>query len=212
MAVILHEKFVDGSSWAVWKVEESIEQLIALSMYPDKMQQAISVMMLEKRRLEYLISRILLQKLTGMNVEVEYFPTGKPYPTGKDFHISLSHTDGYVAAMIHPDYSPGIDIEYISPRVLRIQNRFLSSYEKAAIPAKDQLLQTLILWSAKESVFKALGQEGVEFNSHLISEPFKLSAAGTFFIRESRTADQIVFPVQYLVQDNFVLTTTVPLI
>lgn len=209
MAIILHEKFADGSSWAVWKIEESLDQLVALSMYPERMQQAAAGMMLDKRKIEFIISRLLLQSLTGEFIEVEYLPSGKPYPAKKDFRISLSHTEGYVAAMIHPDYDPGIDIEYISPRVLRVDSRFLSSREKAAIPPEDQLIQTLVLWSAKESVFKSLGQEGVEFNSQLNSDSFKLSDSGSFLIRESRTDDRIVFPIQYLVRDNFVLTTTV---
>ncbi len=209
MAIVLAKSFPDGGRLAVWKIEESLEELIALSFNPDNLRQAVSSKLLEKRKLELVATRLLLQVLTGEFVQVEYLSSGKPYLADNRFRISLSHTDGYAAAFIHPDQDPGIDIEYISTRVMRIQNRFLSQPEIAALQPDDPLTQTLILWSAKESAFKALDKEGVDFREQLVSDPFTLRAEGIFKIQELRTEEQIIFPIQYWVNGEYVLTATV---
>ncbi len=208
MAIVLEKWFPDGGRLAVWKIDESLDELIAQSLNPDALREAISLKVLEKRQLEMVATRLLLQRLTGEFIQVEYHSSGKPYLADNSCRISLSHTDGYAAAFIHPGQEPGIDIEYISSRVMRIQNRFLSPREIAALQPGNQSIQTLILWSAKESVFKALGKEGVDFREQLISDPFLPAAEGTFNIRELRTEEQSVFPVWYRVNGEFVLTAT----
>ncbi len=45
------------------------------------------------------------------------------------YHISISHTLGYVAVILSRDYEVGVDIEYVSDRVNRISSRFLRDDE-----------------------------------------------------------------------------------
>ena len=208
MAIILQNNDSDAR-WAVWKVEESLEQLVSLSLDPERLSVALDNISSDKRKQEFAITRLLLQALVGECVQVEYLPSGKPYLSDLPYKISLTHTAGFVAAMIHPTKEVGIDIEHVSPRVMKIQQRFLSPNEIISLTPGYEMLQTLILWSAKESVFKALGEEGVDFREQLVSIPFEFQGNGMLALQELRTPQQYLFSVPYFTNEDFVLTLTV---
>ncbi len=73
----------------------------------------------------------------------------------------------------------GIDIEHISDRVNRVQDYFMTEDEKSPLHGSDTLYN-LVVWSSKESIFKAL-RDGVANNMKNIHiPPFPLSPKGTF--------------------------------
>lgn len=84
-------------------------------------------------------------------------PLPRLLPNGKwvadNCYLSLSHTDGYVAAAVS-DLPVGVDIERTNRRLAKgLYDRIVCGKEKAlyAAPDNTQLLQ---LWTAKEAVFK----------------------------------------------------------
>ena len=84
-------------------------------------------------------------------------PLPRLLPNGKwvadNCYLSLSHTDGYVAAAVS-DLPVGVDIERTNRRLAKgLYDRIVCGNEKAlyAAPDNTQLLQ---LWTAKEAVFK----------------------------------------------------------
>lgn len=208
MATILQNNY-SGARWAVWKVEESLAQLLSLSLDAKRLKLSLNSITSEKRQLEFAVTRLLLEHLTGEFTHVEYHSSGKPYLPDSSYRISLTHTNGFVAAMIHPDKEVGIDIEHVSSRVMKVQQRFLSPDEIKSLASDHEIIQTLILWSAKESVFKALGEEGVDFREQLVSSPFVFQENGLLSIQELRTPQQLLFSVSYFTNDDFVLTLTV---
>ena len=70
------------------------------------------------------------------------------------YHISISHTLGYVAVILSRDYEVGVDIEYVSDRVNRISSRFLRDDEVFA-----DTTDKLIAWCAKETMYKLFSSE-----------------------------------------------------
>ncbi|WP_243346518.1 4'-phosphopantetheinyl transferase family protein [Parabacteroides sp. FAFU027] len=208
MAIILQNSYA-GAQWAVWKVEESLEHLIALSLDAERLKSSLENIPSDKRKLEFAVTRLTLEYLIGEYAQVEYLPSGKPFLSDSSYHISLTHTNGFVAAMIHPDQEVGIDLEHVSPRVMKIQQRFLSPDEISVLTPEHEMMQTLILWSAKESVFKALGEEGVDFREQLVSRPFEFHGNGVLSLQELRTPQQHLFSIPYFTNEDFVLTLTV---
>ena len=178
--------------------------------------------MAEKRKCEWLTVRTLLKNLSGEEKEIVYQPNGKPYLSDRSYHISISHTNyngiagqarndkvlGYVAMVLNEEKEVAIDIETISPRVLKIKDRFLSEKEAQSISADSEIVHLLLHWSAKESVFKILDMENVEFQSQIHISPFKpvIGEWGSFEAQETRTEKRQIFSVHYFVGDDYVLT------
>jgi len=197
-----------GAYWAVWAVTESVDELLLL-VTDQLRRQAVGEMTLEKRKKEFLATRLLLDYLMGGICRVEYQDSGRPFLVSHSGEISISHTDGYAAVIYHPSRAVGIDIEYLSERVLRIRNRFLSSGEIEHLSATCETEHLLLHWSAKESVYKALGLLDVDFRSQLIVSPFVCLDEGEFRVEECRSDKNGIYDVFYKQNDFFVLTCTV---
>lgn len=94
----------------------------------------------------------VLTEMLGYEPLVEHNEDGKPMIEG--YHISISHTLGYVAVILSRDYEVGVDIEYVSDRVNRISSRFLRDDEVFA-----DTTDKLIAWCAKETMYKLFSSE-----------------------------------------------------
>ena len=82
---------------------------------------------------------------------------GKPFVSGSPFHISISHSGGYVAAAV-ADRPLGIDLQElrrISDAVLR---RCFSPAERSWIDAGDPTERAIRLWTMKEAYGKLYGR------------------------------------------------------
>ena len=81
--------------------------------------------------------------------------------------------------------------------------------DEAALPFEgDDTWSLLLHWSAKETLFKCLDAEGVDFRRHLRIIPFRPARRGVFHAREYRTGERRRFFVRYLLHPGFVLTWT----
>ena len=181
-----------GPLWGIWKIEESSEVLLSLLRNREEYLPQLELIRTEQRRREWLACRVLLQELTGGPVCVAYRPNGAPYLSGSSLHISISHTKGYAAVLLQNRPAAGIDIEYHSGRVSRIRSRFMNPEEEAGID--------------KETLFKMIGQEEVDFLHHLHVRPFPYAEEGSFTVYETRTEEGAVYRLDYLVTPDFVLT------
>ena len=84
-------------------------------------------------------------------------PLPRLLPNGKwvadNCYLSLSHTDGYVAAAVS-DLPVGVDIERTNRKLAKgLYDRIACGKEKALYATLDNT-QLLQLWTAKEAVFK----------------------------------------------------------
>ena len=57
----------------------------------------------------------------------------------------------------------GIDIQHKTDKIFKIKSKFLSKKEGKFLGKTDNMEFLIKVWSAKESIFKALGKEGVSF-------------------------------------------------
>jgi 4'-phosphopantetheinyl transferase EntD len=164
--------------------------------------------MIESRRREWLSVRLLLKNLTGEEKEIGYLPSGKPYLADNSYHISISHTKGYVAVILHPTKEVAIDIEHLSPRVEKIRSRFMSEEEERNLSPDNPLIHLMLHWSAKECLFKRINQEEVEFQTQLHIHPFEPRSEvwDSFAASETHTEAGGIFTVHYYVSKKYVLT------
>jgi phosphopantetheinyl transferase len=165
----------------------------------------------ESRLREWLAVRVLLKETLGEEKQIVYSKQGKPYLADGSYHISISHTKGYVAIAIDRQYPVAIDIERISPRVENIRSRFISEEEESHLSETHRLTHLLLHWSAKESLFKMIDAPGIEFKTQLHIHPFEpvLNEWSEFTAHETRTAQQAEVTVRYIVAEDYVLTVIV---
>jgi 4'-phosphopantetheinyl transferase len=94
-------------------------------------------------------------------------------------HFNLAHTEGMVAMAVARAPRIGIDVEALGKRApLPVARRYFSEREAAALfalPAEQQPLRFLRLWTLKEAYLKALG-EGI--SGGLDRMTFTLEEAG----------------------------------
>ena len=162
----------------------------------------------ESRKQEWLSIRLLLKEILGEEKEIVYCESGKPVLKDQSYNISISHTKGYISLILNKNKSVGIDIERISNRVYNIRSRFLNEKEEVNISTQNELIHLLLHWSAKETLFKILEENDVDFKTQLHIYPFEpiINEWGQFMASETKTEKKETFVIDYLVTKEYVLT------
>ena len=78
-------------------------------------------------------------------------------------NISISHSKNFSGIVIGKN-RVGIDIESFRKKILNISLKFLNEKEKFAIGEMDKLT---LIWTAKESIYKAFRTPGISFSKQL---------------------------------------------
>jgi 4'-phosphopantetheinyl transferase EntD len=161
----------------------------------------------ESRRCEWLAARMLIRELRGDSAVVLYTPEGKPLLADASEHISISHTEGYVAVAFHKHSDVGVDIERRGEKILKLRRRFMSVAEEDALDRADEQTSLLLHWSAKEAFYKIIGNRGGSFFENFLISPFRLSDGGSFHISYNVQGFEIKrTEVAYVVTPSYVLT------
>lgn len=209
MALWLQYNEPEDTRWAVWKMEETVDELFLLlpdeelrSAYAQEAQHFVS----EKRKKEWLSVRALLHTVWGKDFRIGYSAEGKPYLINQSAYVSISHTQGYAAVSVHPHTPVGIDIEAYGQRVRRVADRFMRPDERVEPYRGDDVWSLLLHWSAKEAVYKCMERPDADFHK-LRLEHFLLQEAGQFQVQEYVTGKQQLFHVDYRIYPEFVLTS-----
>ncbi len=119
-----------------------------------------------KNSKEYFLAVRKLLENEDPELTIKYDLKGKPF-LNKHKGISISHSNEMVAIGISNEIDFGIDIQYKTDKIFKIKNKFLSKNESKFLDKTNDIEFLIKLWSAKESIFKALGREGVSFLNDL---------------------------------------------
>jgi len=119
-----------------------------------------------KNSKEYFLAARKLLENEDPELTIDYDLKGKPF-LNKQKGISISHSNEIVAIGISNEIDFGIDVQFKTDKVFKIQSKFLSEMESKFLKKKNDLESLIKVWSAKESIFKALGKEGVSFSNDL---------------------------------------------
>jgi phosphopantetheinyl transferase len=204
--MLLTQKHTDNILWAIWKIEETKEQLLSF-LNNSGLHEEILLMKSEEKILEKLAVRVLLKYLTGEEKQIYYHSSGRPSLKTQNPNISISHTRGYVAVALSEKQFVGIDIQYIAKKIKDIRSHFIS--ESEYINPDNELLHLLLHWSAKETLYKALKTPGVNLLHELYVQPFEPEASGIFSaVAKPDNDNALVFDIHYFVHSDFVLTVT----
>ena len=196
--------------WGIWKTDESESELLSVFPIEDRNRYIIQSQTFksESRRLEWLAVRALLFQLLGETKVIAYQENGKPYLADRSANISISHTKGYVAVIVSKDREVGIDIEQYGERVRRITHKFVR--EDECINGREGMStqSLLLIWSAKEVMFKCIDTQEIDFREHLYVR-LPSDNIPSMYAREFRSFSQLEFNIDYFLHSDFVMTWTV---
>lgn len=124
--------------------------------------------------------RALVAEAFGKDAELSHNADGKPFITEcPNAYISVSHSkDECVLAV--SDMPIGVDVETARPQLPRIAHKFLTAAETSREPLTIKRL--MMLWTAKEAVFKCAGIPSLVISEIELSEDMtKAKARGLSF-------------------------------
>lgn len=182
MPITWFEEINAHSSWAVWKIDESYEEFMAMVNLDNNDNEALSQISHPVKILEWFGSRLTIKYLLN-KIGLEFAGIikdryNKPFLKDVAWHISISHSFPYATAIIHSQKPVGIDIELPRSKVISISNKFLNRLELEFGGDNIELLS--IMWSAKEVLYKLYGRKELTFRENLFIAPFDYLKNGHF--------------------------------
>jgi 4'-phosphopantetheinyl transferase len=197
MAIILKTESPQGQCTAVWKVTETLEQLLGKTTLTSEERKSLSFIRNEARQREWIAVRTLLQELRPAKPVIKYHENGKPYLMDNTEEISISHSGQYIAIALSKGNLPGVDIEHVHTKILRIAERFVSDDEKKALQENIMVEQLCLMWCAKEVLYKIHPEGMLNFKNHLLVSPFILDGKGSlegFILKEgAKTSHKLAY-------------------
>ena len=134
---------------------------------------------------------------------ITYDLDGKP-TLNSEFKISISHSHEIAALVISNNLKFGIDVQFKESKILNIQNKFLNEFEKLNIVGDPSIDILTMIWTSKESIYKAIGLKGVSFSENIkidkVKEKDKIGKG--YYING---AEKVKFDLRFFYLDEYIL-------
>lgn len=198
MGLVYLRELDSETKFAIWKIEETAEGLLAELQLNEVEQAKLDSMNRGKRILHWLATRVLLRQLlkTDQFINCPSDGNGKPYLPDFDYKISLTHSYDYAGLLMSSKGECGIDIEIVKEKVLKIKEKFLKPEELIFLQEDNYVKQLYACWCAKEAVYKLQGNKGVSFLHDMTIRPFTYQKQGVLQL-DLQTSSLRTFEVHY---------------
>tara|TARA_A100001015_G_scaffold298230_1_gene380715 strand:- start:120 stop:734 length:615 start_codon:yes stop_codon:yes gene_type:complete len=133
--------------------------------------------------------------------KIKYDESGKP-SINSDLNISISHSKFMAAIVFSENNKAGIDIEHKENKIINIQNKFLNDSEKLENEYQSDVDYLTMIWTAKESIYKALGIKGISFSDDIIIKNIKKNKGYGYYINGKK---KYKFDLMFFSIDNYIL-------
>ena len=210
MGLYLKKELENGATIAVWQITETEQELIELSSTPSDEMEEISYIRSESQRKQRLAVRALLNEVFEEKVYLSHHDNGKPYLENMVTNISISHTEKYVAIILHDEEDLGIDLESLDRDFSAVEKRALSEDEIDDLDDERRNEQLAIYWCAKEAIFKRVSAYKVDFAEQIEVERFRPRGEGELeatFIHKDGYEEE--FELEYMTFDRHVMVWVV---
>ena len=180
MPIVYNKNIDDQTILAVWKIQETEEELTAGLQLKEHELDFLSTLNNGKRLLHWLSTRLLLRTMLNTDdyIDCRMDDHGKPYLVNIDYEISLSHSYDYAAVMISKDKKVGVDIELMKEKIDLIKHKFLSVDELRQQHLDTSMEGLYVSWCVKEAIYKWNGRKGLELKKDMFVKAFPLQEAG----------------------------------
>ncbi|WP_347157889.1 4'-phosphopantetheinyl transferase superfamily protein [Pontibacter chitinilyticus] len=172
MPLLLTRSLNPHTLLSIWHLTEPPEELQHL-MPAHAAAHLLPGQVHPRRQREWLASRVLayrlLQHFTPEPLLLQRNEAGKPYFARQGLHVSITHSPHLAAVILSDKYEVGTDIELITPKALRVADKFLSETEKENTKADTK--KTCLYWSAKETLYKLYSRKKLILKENIHVSP-----------------------------------------
>ena len=208
MALYLRRTLDNDAEILVWQVTESESELKALCSIPSDEMEEIAMYKSESQRRQKLAVRCLLDQAFEEKVYLNHHDNGQPFIENEATNISITHTDKYVAIILHREEELGIDIESLDRDFSAVEKKALNEDEIDDLEEdqSEKNEQLAIYWCAKEAIYKRMGVNKVDFAEQIDVERFNVRKEGELeatFIHKDGYEEE--FDLEYMTFDRHVL-------
>jgi len=116
-------------------------------------------------REQFLATRKILA-LENSDYKITYDINGKPL-LNSIYNISISHSHEIAAIAISDNSNIGLDVQLKESKIFNLQNKFLNKSEKSNIGDDPTVDILTMVWTSKESIYKAIGLKGISFTKNI---------------------------------------------
>lgn len=137
------------------------------------------------------------------NTDISHKPSGAPYlvDNAEFRHISISHTDSYLALYYSAVEPCGVDIELVMRNASKVSRKFTNEIEVEIVNSVFPKNPELLVWCTKEALYKMCGIEGAEFKTD-----FLVTAISEGTIQCTAFGQQVI--CSYFEFDNLLIVKT----
>ncbi len=201
-------KVIGGNSIVgIWEINEALSELESLIDLNADDTAIYNRLIGDRRKKEWLATRILVQSIIqDVSITVFYDKHGKPFLSDNK-SISISHTKGFVAVIIAPSKSVGIDIQVAKNNIEKGAYSFLSAKELEESKGEDGFHKAHLYWCAKEVLYKHVGDSSLNIYSHFFICPFQLKQKG--MLQGGLFNSTVKISLSYEIYEAFYLVWTV---
>ncbi|MBA7533795.1 hypothetical protein ES705_26039 [subsurface metagenome] len=181
MPLIFKEKFQGDCLFGIWEIKETYEDLLSeVHLFPGERERLLGFRS-GARKIEFLSVRILLKALIGICGPIVYSDNNKPYLHQSEYRISISHSRTLTSIMLSKTKKVGIDLEYMSHKISKIQHKFINDDEYITPDPLKQKYHLYIHWCAKEALYKVCDKQDINFKKNLTIESFEPQDVGIIY-------------------------------
>lgn len=207
MGLVYIKKVSETAQLGLWQISETTDALLETLILTNDEEKVLLNKRSERKKKEWLATRNLLQTILTHNAGLSYDVHGKPYLENSEAHISISHSAGYAVVYIDSRKPVGIDIQKLKPDISKGVDFYINETELNSFDTTDNIMLHII-WSAKESIFKYLGNHRLDFKEDVTLLPFTRNQSGTIQVNILHYGQKQRINVAYEQLDDYILTRT----
>ena len=151
---------------------------------------------------QFLATRKLLA-LENSDYKITYEINGQPL-LNSNYNISISHSHEIAAIAISDNSKIGLDVQLKEKKIFNIQNKFLNKSEILNIGENPSIDTLTMMWTSKESIYKAIGLKGISFSENIkidkVTEKDKIGKG--YYINGT---EKVKFELKFFYLDEYIV-------
>jgi len=193
MEEIFHKKILNTHIY-VWKMTSSLEDQIKNPLIKSAELISAKELKSQKRKKEFLSSRIALKKIFNKELVLKHHKSGKPF-IEEAKHLSISHSCDFLAIAFGEE-NIGVDIEKPQDRMIKLMPKILSELEFMEFESEPSIDLACKFWGIKESILKYIGDKNINYKDDIKVDTISLDVAKylhmTFKVEFEKIEDMIL--------------------